>query len=91
MLDKLFDYIHTDTANVERIEKGRKNINRMVHICDYICIFFLVFSLFFYIIHYYYSAIFYGILACAYMVMGGYLMVKREIYSFMIYRRKKDE
>jgi len=90
MLEKMFDYIHTEKADINHIIKGRKSINIILHICGFFSILFLIFSLLFYTYDYYYSSIYYGVLAVIYLFLNGILIIKREIYSMMIFWRSKN-
>jgi len=88
----MFDYIKTNEADVERLIKARDNINKGVYI-----------SVFFFIILYgctiitafilkAHNAVLYALLlAVVFLVMTVGLMIKREIFSMMIYLKGLEE
>jgi len=77
-------FLDTSIENVERIKEGRDSINMGILGLIIIWICFSVFSLILYFIGYYFSAIWFGVFCVEYIVLIGWLVLKRESYSLAI-------
>lgn len=75
-------YIDTSIENIDRLKKAREHINTgatFISFCSFICLFLGFFKTLFF-----YCSIFFIVLCVG-------LMVKREIFSIMIYLKEVDK
>lgn len=82
-------YLDIVIEDVERIKKGRETINKSIPIVLILWIVFSVFSIVFYLLNLKVSAIWIGVLAISYFILEVGLIIKREIYSIMIFLKEK--
>jgi len=86
----MLDYLDVVVEDVERLERGRSNLNKSAFFILSLWLIFTIFSLMFYSIGFYFTCI--VLLVCCTMncVIFVGLIIKREIYGVMIYLKKTD-
>jgi len=76
----MFKYVDTSKEDIERLKSARKHINWGAFFCIYFFAFLAVFGIFFAVILIFLSILF--------LILGIGLVLKREIYSMMIYLKE---
>jgi len=84
-------FLDTSIESVERIKEGRDNINMIIPILIVFWICFSVLSLALYLVGYYFSAIWFGVFCVEYLVLIGWLVVKRKSYSLAILIKEEEK
>ena len=84
-------YIDTVTEGVERLKDARKNMNKGVILLFISWIFVMIFSIFLFFIKWKVSATWFAALSVGYLVMIFGLIIKREIFSMMIYLKEEKQ
>lgn len=82
-------YIDTVIEDSERLKKARKSINYGVDLTLIGFTSFAVISMFFLLINYPVTATFVAVLSISYLILMVGLIIKREIFSVMIYLKEK--
>jgi len=88
---KIFEFLDTTIEDVERIKKGRANINKTTTFTTVMFVFFLILGVFFYQVNYFFSAIYSMTFAIVLLFLDTALVLKREIFSLAIILKEKEE
>jgi len=84
-------YLDTVTENIDRVKKGRENINKGLVFIMLGWIVYIVLSLILYLTQLYFSAIWIAVLGISFLILTVGIVVKREIYSLAILVKNMEE
>ena len=90
MLEHLVGYTDTVTTDKNVLSAKRKRINIVAHITVFMFFVAYIMSFTFYTMNYFYTGIIVMILASIMLLLALVLIIKREIYSIMIYLKVRE-
>jgi hypothetical protein len=88
---KLLDYIDTTNEDINRLKEARKNIHIGTLLLGLLVILSLIFFEYFLFIGEWHYMDFFSFMAIIYLVLMVGLIIKREIFSIMIFLRTKEK
>lgn len=86
----MFKYTDTVDASVDRLKEARKNINWGCTVSSFMFLFCYLIGVVA-LLKSVALGLFFVVIASFFIIMSGNLMVKREIFSMMIFLKERDE
>ena len=87
---KLFSYLDTNNVSIERLTEGRKHINIVAFLSLIMGVIYLFTALVFFIFGFYFTGLFFICFTLCFFVLGGWCVIKREIYGIMLFLKNKE-